>query len=85
MGEVQRLRFLVARDGAEATFEWAGSTLRTYRGVVLQRRMTMYRRRLVESYLALKCFRAGYRRGVPIQDLLDRIERWESTIAPRRE
>src|SRR5512145_1008501 len=77
MGEAGRLRFLVRRDGVQAAVEWAGRTMRTYRQVVLQHRATMYRRPLIESYLALKRFLRGYRQAVPVTDLLDEIERCE--------
>lgn len=74
MGEAGRIRFLIDRDGLEAAAGWAGRTMRTYRRVLLDQRATMYRRPLIESYLALKRFRTGLRRGVPVPTLLDQIE-----------
>jgi hypothetical protein len=44
----------------------------------------MYRRWLIESYLALKRFRVGYRRGVAVEDLVDEIEQWEALAVLRQ-
>lgn len=68
MSEAGRIAFLCERDGVEAARLWCLETARTYRLVVLRRHArwrkpgqdkmthTLYRRRLIESYLALKRF-----------------------------
>lgn len=58
MPEEGRIRFLLERDGPEATVAWVGRTLRIYRAAVLDRShyasTDSYRRGFIESYCEFK-------------------------------
>jgi hypothetical protein len=88
MHEAQRLRFLVARDGPDAARDWARTTMRTYRRVVLekggQRSHGLYRAALVESYCAFRRFVVGLARGAPVAATLDDVAVWEADRTGRR-
>jgi len=73
VSETGRIRFLIERDGEASARAWALDTARTYRRVVLRRHPrwrkpgethathTLYRRGLIQSYVALKAFALGDR------------------------
>ena len=53
--QLARFRFLVDRDGEAAALAWMAGLVRTYRQVVLERRvLAMKRRELVCGYVCAK-------------------------------
>ena len=64
--ENTRIKFLIERDGLEATREWVARTMQTYRRAVLDRgdinkhghfaSTRAFRRQFIESYLSFKRF-----------------------------
>lgn len=63
MSEVQRLNFLIERDGLQAARDWACRTRGLYRVAVLNKdhyaSKGKYRRMFIESYLEFKQFCEG--------------------------
>jgi len=64
--ESTRIKFLIERDGIEATREWVARTMKIYRQAVLYKgdmnkhghfaTNIVYRRKFIESYLSFKRF-----------------------------
>lgn len=60
MSEEDRINLLIERLGEPNAKAWALDAARSYRKVVLGRKThTLYRKRLIESYLQLKRFAIG--------------------------